>query len=139
MVEDVAFSNDGKKILTGSRDKTAILWDLDGNQLVSFEGHTHYITSVAFSTDGKSVLTGSWDDTAKLWDLNGNELKTYYMQNSVLSVDFSPSGDLIVIGDESYSPKIMQLPDAFMEDKIYAFSPQELNKIGFVAEDNLEK
>ena len=74
----VAFSPDGKTILTGSRDdNTAKLWDLNGHELKTFAGHTSYVMSVAFSPDGKTILTGSSDNTAKLWDLNGQELQTF--------------------------------------------------------------
>jgi WD40 repeat protein len=65
----VAFSPDGKTILTGSNDTTARLWDLGGNVIRVFKGHNHYVNSVAFSPDGKSILTGSSDGTARLWEI----------------------------------------------------------------------
>ena len=60
----VAFSPDGNRILTGSWDKTACLWDLHGNVLQVFKGHESEVNSVAFSRDGESILTGSLDKTA---------------------------------------------------------------------------
>src|SRR5258708_22048904 len=51
-VLSVAFSPDGKHILTGSFDHTARLWDVDSGQLVrTFSGHTDWVLSVAFSPD----------------------------------------------------------------------------------------
>ena len=68
-VTSVAFSPDGKQVLTGSEDKTARLWDAQsGKALRTFTGHSEEIKSVAFSPDGKQVLTGSEDKTARLWD-----------------------------------------------------------------------
>lgn len=68
----VAFSRDGTRVLTGSHDKTAKLWDAaTGEQIRTFSGHTHWVNSVAFSPDGTQVLTGSTDQTAKLWDIGG--------------------------------------------------------------------
>lgn len=62
-------SPDGSQLLTGSGDYTAKLWDLNGNLLLNFVGHSYDIRSVAISPNGNYVLTGSGDHTAKLWDL----------------------------------------------------------------------
>lgn len=77
-VRPVAISPDGKQVLTGSQDHTAILWDASaGSVLHRFEGHQREVESVAFSGDGKSILTGSWDDMAILWDVTtGNKRHT---------------------------------------------------------------
>ncbi|MCH7919763.1 MAG: hypothetical protein IIC50_17475 [Planctomycetes bacterium] len=66
-VRSVAFSPDGTRVLTGSRDETAKLWDAEtGQEIRTFLGHTGWVFSVAFSPDGTRVLTGSRDHTAKL-------------------------------------------------------------------------
>ena len=98
-VSAVAFSLDGQSILTGSRDKTAILWDLNGIELQKFQGHTSEVSAVAFSPDGQSILTGSADKTAILWDLNGTELQKFQGHTSEVSaVAFSPDGQSILTG-----------------------------------------
>jgi len=69
LIVSVAFSPDGKYVLTGSDDTTAKLWDAATGAVVrNFLEHTDGVYGVAFSPDGKHVLTGSWDGTAKLWD-----------------------------------------------------------------------
>ena len=68
-VEAVAFSPDGKTVLTGSDDRTARLWDAaTGRPLGLTLTHQGEVVAVAFSPDGKTVLTGSMDKTARLWD-----------------------------------------------------------------------
>ena len=65
----VAFSPDGKLILTGSADKTAQLWDAaTGQRMGTPLVHQDDVWSVAFSPDGRSILTGSEDGMARLWD-----------------------------------------------------------------------
>ncbi len=74
----VAFSPDGKTILTGSYDNLACLYDVEtGNQLLQLKGHKEEINALAFSPDGRIILTGSRDVTARLWDAKtGKHLKT---------------------------------------------------------------
>ncbi len=53
-VWSVAFSPDGTRLLSGSKDATLRLWDVaTGRELRKFEGHDDLVTTVAFSPDGK--------------------------------------------------------------------------------------
>lgn len=65
----VCFSPDGELIVTGSKDKIAIIWNAKifalGELLI---GHSDGINSVTFSPDGRRILTGSRDKTAIIWD-----------------------------------------------------------------------
>ena len=74
----VAISADKHWLVTGSRDKTARLWDLSSEDPASsaivLRGHEDYISAVAISADTRWLVTGSWDKTARLWDLRLDEL-----------------------------------------------------------------
>jgi WD40 repeat protein/tetratricopeptide (TPR) repeat protein/tRNA A-37 threonylcarbamoyl transferase component Bud32 len=69
-VRAVAFSSDGKVILTGSGDKTARLWDAgSGRPIGPPMHHQSGVAAVAISADGRRILiTGDEDKTARLWD-----------------------------------------------------------------------
>jgi len=68
-VISVAFSPDGRRIVSGSTDKTLKVWDAEsGQETLTLKGHTDYVTSVAFSPDGRRIVSGSWDKTLKVWD-----------------------------------------------------------------------
>lgn len=109
-INSVAFSPDGKLVLTGSDDKMAKLWDLSGRELQTFVGHTSDVSSVAFSPRGEQILTGSADSTAKLWDLNGKLLQTFVGHVAVVAaVAFSPNGKQVLTGSEDGTLKLWDL------------------------------
>jgi WD40 repeat protein len=104
-----AFSPDGQRIVTGSWDQTAKVWDAaSGRELLTLKGHHARIHSVAFSPDGQRIVTGSWDQTAKVWDAaNGRELLTLKgHREQVLAVAFSPDGQRIVTGSHDRTAKV---------------------------------
>jgi WD40 repeat protein len=69
-VHSVAFSPDGKYLVSGSRDKTVKLWSVESQKEVStLRAHSDYVTSVTFSPDGKYLASGSIDKTVKLWNI----------------------------------------------------------------------
>jgi WD40 repeat protein/tRNA A-37 threonylcarbamoyl transferase component Bud32 len=100
-VAAVAFSPDGRTLLTGSFDKTARLWDAATSQARGLPlRHEDEVWAVAFSPDGRTVLTGSKDRTARLWDgatgqPRGQPLRH---ENEVKAVAFSPDGRTVITG-----------------------------------------
>ena len=74
-INSVAFSADGRLVLSGSADRTIKLWDAATGALIrSFEGHLAGVTSVAFSADGGRVLSGSVDGTVRIWNPETGQL-----------------------------------------------------------------
>jgi len=69
-VEGVAYSEDGKRVLTGSLDQKVRLWSVETGELLhTYEGHTAGIAKVALSKNGKFAASGSWDHSVRLWPL----------------------------------------------------------------------
>jgi WD40 repeat protein len=108
-IPTVCFSNDGKYILTGSRDYTAILWDQLAHEIQSFRV-TNELQAVDISADGKKILTGTTDGNLALWNISGSIIKIFNgHSNFVNSVAFSPDGTLILSGSDDGSAKLWDL------------------------------
>jgi WD40 repeat protein len=109
-VLSVAFSPDGKTIVTGSGDNTVKLWNLEGKEIQTLKGHSANISRVAFSPDGKTIATASEDSMVKLWNLEGKEIQTLKGHSAgVNSVAFSPDGKTIATGSWDNTVKLWNL------------------------------
>src|SRR5207248_3255373 len=65
-----ALSPGGKRVLSGSCDKTVRLWDVKaGKELRKMTGHSDRVYRVAFGPEGQAI-SGGKDRTMRLWDLN---------------------------------------------------------------------
>jgi hypothetical protein len=103
-VHGVAFAPDGRRVLSGSADGTARLWDTEtGKELQVFRGHSANVMGVAFSPDGRRAATASDDRSVRLWGAEtGQELARFEGHTQVLkTVAFSPDGRrLLSAGDD---------------------------------------
>jgi WD40 repeat protein len=65
----VAFSPDGKCIVSGASGNTVRIWEVESGSTISeFIGHTGPVTCAVFSLDGQYVVSGSADQTIRVWD-----------------------------------------------------------------------
>jgi WD40 repeat protein len=68
-VYSIAYSPDGQRIVTGSDDYTAKVWDAKtGTELLTLKGHTNWVYSIAYSPDGQRIVTGDANGKTKVWD-----------------------------------------------------------------------
>ena len=96
----IAVSPNGKIIATASEDKTAKLWDWQGNLITSLNGHQDVVKAIAFSSDSNMVATASYDMTVKLWNTQGKTLATLTQHHhGVTALDISRDGKLMATAD----------------------------------------
>jgi WD40 repeat protein/serine/threonine protein kinase len=114
-VTSVAFSPDGRRIISGSAAESPNIsgeikvWDAEsGQETLTLNGHTERVRSVVFSPDGRRIVSGSFDKTLKVWDAeSGAETLTLKGHpGSVTSVAFSPDGRRIISGSAAQFPNI---------------------------------
>jgi WD40 repeat protein len=77
-VSAIAYSHNGKYMLTGAGDNSIVLWDFkSGMQVRRYAGHSKGITGVCFTSDDKLLVSCSHDQTLKIWDTyTGNCVRT---------------------------------------------------------------
>jgi len=104
-VNSIAFSPDGKTLISGSgdlreKDSTIKLWDIEkGTEIRTLTGHGKRVISVAFSPDGSTIVSGSQDSTIRLWDVaSGTEIKQFKLNAPRTNVLFSKDGKTIYSG-----------------------------------------
>lgn len=101
-VWDASFSRDGARLLTGSADNKARLWDvMTGKLLHTFVGHGTDVVAAEFvGKDGDKVLTQGQatsgaeqdDETIRLWRMDGTSLRSLTLGSAWVSVvDVHPS------------------------------------------------
>ena len=94
-VVQAVFSAAGDRLLSGSDDRTARLWNLEtGLAMATLQGHEGGVKSVAFSPGASRLLSGGNDATVRLWDAaTAKEIRAFRKHGEPLvSVAFSDSG-----------------------------------------------
>jgi WD40 repeat protein len=110
---DLAFSPDGKVLITGS-GQTVRFWNVvtGKEQSQNVGGHRGAVSSVAFSSDGKYMFSRGADDIVRRWDaLTGKELSQFVEPKGTTSAAFSPDGKFAAFANIDSTTRLYSVAD----------------------------
>lgn len=115
----LAYSPDGKYIISSTGGKTIQMWDVEKGECVkTLEASAGSVSCLAYSLDGKYIVSGSNqpysekpDNNIRIWDAESGKciLTLEGHTKGVRSVAFSPDGKHVVSGSNDNTIKIWEI------------------------------
>lgn len=94
-ITSMDLSDDGRYLVSGARDDTVVLWDLEQGQVVeTFSGHMWGVRSVDLHPDGEKLVSGDGLGAVRVWEIASHEL-LYEIEahfGAINRVAWSPDG-----------------------------------------------
>jgi tetratricopeptide (TPR) repeat protein len=135
----LSFSRDGKRVLSGSGDGTARVWDADTGRPIGppVLQRAHTFTA-DLSPDGTRILSGFGEQSARIWDAfaTGQPVgPTLEHRAAVRKVAFSPDGRTaltVTAANEVLLWDVAELPDDLprLEDWVHVITGLALDELG---------
>jgi WD40 repeat protein len=137
----LAFSPDGRWLVSTHGDGAVLVWDMDERRrAANFNEHSNRVEDMAFSRDGKRIASASEDRSVIVWDAATGRKETTLAGHTtrVSGVAFAPGGDWLASVDRDGNGIIWdwalrqprqrfhfppQGPDKWMDTHCLAISP----------------
>lgn len=140
-ISSIGFSPDGKLVVSGSSDSTAMVWRASDGQQMPYilQGHSANVSDVTFSPDGKRIATVSDDKTAKVWDATTGKIlftlsaHTDENPSPTKPIMYMPDGRRLVTGGNGGAINIWDAErgDHVWTIQAYTDNPDEITKFAF--------
>jgi WD40 repeat protein len=97
-VNAVAYSTDGRRLVSAGADGTVRVWRAAGGPAVVLRGHEGSVSDAAFDPAGDRVVSSGQDGTVRVWSSRGGEalVTLFRHRGPAQSVQFSPDGRNVV-------------------------------------------
>jgi WD40 repeat protein len=100
MLETVQFSPDGSKMVSGSEDHSARVWNAETGKEITRFMHTNTVDLVTFSADGQLVASVGRDNLVHVWDANtGSLIQDVIHDANATAISFNPTNLELASGD----------------------------------------
>lgn len=104
LVSSVNFSPDGQFLVSGSADRSVMVWKA-GENVASLQMHPASVTGVAFHPDGNHLASVDGDGTLIFWQKAGDDTwdveSERHSLGGLTSVTYSPDGALLAVATQA--------------------------------------
>lgn len=123
----IAWSPDGRTLVSPSEDRTVRFWDFETGECVrTLPEYRSLVSSVAFDPDGRILASGGWDRTIKLWaSASGELLRTLTGHaDRIWGLSWSPDGKTLA---STSKDSVLSIWDTKTGQRIHALHSNQLS------------
>jgi len=101
-VAQLAFSNDGTRLIAATWGGTAHAWDVaDGRRVEMMPSDASGLMALAISPDDARLALGGWNDRVVIWDVAAGRVAASLSHRGAGALAFSPDGSLLATGSRA--------------------------------------
>lgn len=115
-ITSLVFAADNRRLLSGSVDKTARVWDLaDAKfpEVFSFGGHAAAVTGVTFNSNGTQAATCAADNSVRLWNTLTGEVQQSFEGHTaaVVGIAMTPNNAQVITASADKTIRVWTAAD----------------------------